>query len=131
MSPEPGTEANHLYYTGDRPPTRTTTSWRWPSRAWRAWSVRLAAPGCRSMAFDLLQSVARRTLPGPGHDGRRACQWTEAPMTEAQVASWARRGVVPDRELTWVQASLLIDGVTDSRAERRRRGGCAKTAPAR
>jgi len=31
-------------------------------------------------------------------------------MTEAQVATLARHGVVPERDLTWVQASLLIDG---------------------
>lgn len=33
-------------------------------------------------------------------------------MTGAQVATLARRGVVPERDLTWVQASLLIDHAT-------------------
>jgi hypothetical protein len=35
-------------------------------------------------------------------------------MTEAQGATLARRGSVPDRDLTWVQASLLIDDATGS-----------------
>jgi hypothetical protein len=40
-------------------------------------------------------------------------------MTEAQVATLARRGVVPEGNLTWLQALLLIDDATGSaRGER-------------
>jgi hypothetical protein len=35
----------------------------------------------------------------------------DAPMTEAQAEVLARRGVTPDDDLTWVEASLLIDRV--------------------
>jgi hypothetical protein len=41
--------------------------------------------------------------------GEPARHWSEAPITEAQVAVLARRGVVVDGERTWVEASLLID----------------------
>jgi hypothetical protein len=35
-------------------------------------------------------------------------------MTEAQVATLARRGVVPESNLSWVQAALLMEDTTGS-----------------
>jgi hypothetical protein len=67
------------------------------------------------MALDLLED--RAADPPPTAAG--ASDRTEAPMTEAQIATLARRGVTPDRDLTWVQASLLIDQATGAPRARR------------
>jgi conjugative relaxase-like TrwC/TraI family protein len=109
-----GTEANHLYYTGEPPPDEDHHV------------VEVAEPGMESlvgavgrsraqvMALDLLEGEAAVPSPGTAEMGGLAHHWTESPMTEAQVAVLGRRGVVPDRDLTWVQASLLIDEVRNS-----------------
>jgi hypothetical protein len=47
----------------------------------------------------------------------------EPPMTEAQVAMLARRGAVPERNLSWIQASLLIDRAAGSTSENGLRTG--------
>jgi hypothetical protein len=44
-----------------------------------------------------------------------------APMTESQVATLVRRGVVPEENLTWDQASLLIEDTHGERAASRPR----------
>ena len=103
-----GTQANHLYYMGEPPPDEDHHA---PDVVAPEFDRLVAAVG-RSrgqvMALDMLQD--RATAPSGG-DGA-AGHWTEAPMTEAQVAILARGGVVPERDLTWVQASLLIDEAT-------------------
>jgi hypothetical protein len=72
---------------------------------------RLVAATARSraqvMALDILQQIDRPPGSRPMDDGAET-----APMTEAQVAILARRGAVPDRDLTWVEASLVIDQAT-------------------
>jgi conjugative relaxase-like TrwC/TraI family protein len=103
-----GTEANHLYYMGEPPPDEDHHA---PEVVTPEFDRLVAAVGrsrAQVMALDLLQGLAT----GPGAGDGAAGHWTEAPMTEAQVATLARRGVVPERDLTWVQASLLIDDAT-------------------
>ena len=101
------TQANHLYYMGEPPPDEDHHA----VEVERAEFEGLVAAASRSraqvMALDLLEGLAA-SPNGGGSDGR--C--TEAPMTEAQVAILARRGVVPNGELTWVEASLHIDEAT-------------------
>jgi hypothetical protein len=94
-----GTRANTLYYAGDPPVDEDHHA----AEAAAPEFERLVAAAGRSrsqvMALDLVA------------DG--------APMTEAQVATLARRGVVSERNLTWVQASLVIDDANGSaRGER-------------
>ena len=110
------TEANHLYYSGEPPADEDHHV------------VEVAEPELESllevagrsraqvMALDLLQGVAASPEGGTGGGGTR---WTEAPMTEAQVATLERHGLMQGRYLTWVQASLLIDQVTGSPAGKR------------
>ena len=105
-----GTEANHLYYMGEPPPDEDHHA---PEVVAPEFDRLVAAVGrsrAQVMALDLLQG--RATGPGGGDRPSAAGHWTEAPMTEAQTATLARGGVVPERDLTWVQASLLIDEAT-------------------
>jgi conjugative relaxase-like TrwC/TraI family protein len=107
-----GTQANHLYYSGEplahedhvavevsRPDHESLVAVAGRSRA-------------QVMALDILQGV----VSGPGDSGAGGDSklWTEAPITEAQVATLELRGVVPEPDLTWVPASLLIDQATGS-----------------
>jgi hypothetical protein len=82
-----GTRANTLYYAGEPPPheDRAAAAVAEPE------FERLVAAAGRSRA----QAMALDLLDAP------------APMTEAQVATLARRGVVPVSSLSQVQASLL------------------------
>ncbi len=94
-----GTRANTLYYAGDPPIDEDHHA----AEAAAPEFEHLVAAAGRSrsqvMALDLIADAA--------------------PMTEAQVATLARRGVVSERNLTWVQASLLIDDANEStRGER-------------
>jgi hypothetical protein len=57
------------------------------------------------LALDLLQGLDTM----PRSTGSAASDWMEAPMTEAQVGLLARHGLVLDRDLSWVRASLFID----------------------
>ena len=105
-----GTEANHLYYMGE-PPLDEDHPAEYAEVAKPELESLVAAAGrsrAQVMALDLLQGLAS----GPGSANGSSDRWTEAPMTEAQVAVLGRRGVVPERDLTWVQASLLIDEAT-------------------
>jgi conjugative relaxase-like TrwC/TraI family protein len=103
------TISNHLYYTGEQPPGEDH-----PLEAVEIAEPhhgRLVAATARSraqvMALDILQQLDRPPGQRVVDDGSES-----APMTEAQAAILARRGVVPDRDLTWVEASLLIDQAT-------------------
>ncbi len=94
-----GTRANTLYYAGDPPIDEDHHA---AEAAAPEFELLVAAAGrsrSQVMALDLLANGT--------------------PMTEAQVATLARRGVVAERYLTWVQASLLIDDASGSaRGER-------------
>jgi hypothetical protein len=94
-----GTRANTLYYAGEPPPHEDHAA---AEAAEPGFEGLVAASGrsrAQVMALDLLAD--------------------QPPMTEAQVATLARRGVLPERNLTWLQASLLIDDATGSaRGER-------------
>src|SRR5262249_52520745 len=94
-----GTRANTLYYAGEPPPDEDHHTAEGAEPAFEG----LVAAAGRSRA----QGMARGQLDHP------------PPMTEAQVATLARRGVAPERNLSWVQASVLIDDATgNKRGER-------------
>jgi conjugative relaxase-like TrwC/TraI family protein len=103
-----GTEANHLYYMGEPPPDEDHHAPEVVAPDFDRLVVAVERSHAQVMALDILQGLAT----GPGGSDGSAGHWTEAPMTEAQVATLARHGVVPERDLTWVQASLLIDDAT-------------------
>ena len=69
------------------------------------------------LAIDHLQADVQRDEWRPV-----AGDWAQAPMTEAQVEVLARAGQAPGRQLSWVEASLLID-----QAMGLPRGGLART----
>jgi hypothetical protein len=95
----PGTRANTLYYAGEPPPDEDHHTAEVAEPAFEG----LVAAAGRSRA----QVMVIDQLDHP------------PPMTEAQVATLARRGVEPEGDLSWVQASLLIDDATGStRGER-------------
>jgi conjugative relaxase-like TrwC/TraI family protein len=89
-----GTRANSLYYVGEPPIDEDHHA----AEAAEPEFERLVEAAGRSRA----QAMALDILADP------------APMTEGQVATLARRGVVSERNLTWVQASLLIDDANGS-----------------
>lgn len=103
-----GTEANHLYYVGEPPPDEDHHAPEVVEPEFDHLVAAVERSRAKVMALDILQGLAT----GPGETDASAGHWTEAPMTEAQVTTLARRGMVPERDLTWVQASLLIDDVT-------------------
>jgi conjugative relaxase-like TrwC/TraI family protein len=102
-----GTEANHLYYMGEPPPDEDHHTVEVAAPEFESLVAAAGRSRAQVMALDLLKGLAAE----PDATARAVGHWTEAPMTEAQVAALARRGVVPERDLTWVQASLLIDQV--------------------
>jgi hypothetical protein len=110
-----GTEANHLYYMGEPAPDEDHHVAEVSEPELESLVAAAGRSRAQVMALDLLEG--RTTEPGGA--GGSAAQWTEAPMTEAQVGTLARRGVVPERDLTWVQASLLIDQVAGTPRGRR------------
>ena len=67
------------------------------------------------MALDLLERLADT----PGVVAELTGNWPEPPVTEAQLAVLERHRALPERDLTWVQASLLIDGVIGTPRGRR------------
>ncbi len=105
-----GTEANHLYYMGEPPPDEDHHVVEVAEPEFESLVAAAGRSRSQVMALDLLEGLTT----GPGGTGGPAGHWTEAPMTEAQVATLARRGVVPERDLTWVQASLLIDQASNA-----------------
>jgi conjugative relaxase-like TrwC/TraI family protein len=90
-----GTRANTLYHAGEPPPDEDHHTAEVAEPAFEG----LVAAAGRSRA----QVMALDQLDHP------------APMTEAQVATLARRGVVPERNVSWIEASLLIDDTTGSK----------------
>jgi conjugative relaxase-like TrwC/TraI family protein len=102
-----GTEANHLYYMGEPPPDEDHDLVEVAAPEFESLVAAAGRSRAQVMALDLLRGLTAE----PGGAARAAGHWTEVPMTEAQAATLARRGVVPERDLTWVQASLLIDQV--------------------
>jgi len=84
-----GTRANTLYYAGDPPLDEDHHAAEAPAPEFEQLVAAAGRSRSQVMALDLLADAA--------------------PMTEAQVATLARCGVVSERNLTWVQASLLID----------------------
>jgi hypothetical protein len=107
-----GTRANTLYYAGEPPPHEDHDV---AADAEPEFERLVAAAGrsrAQVMAVDLLDAAA--------------------PMTEAQVATLARRGVVPESNLSWVQASLLIDDTMASTiCEQAANGSRAPARPSR
>jgi conjugative relaxase-like TrwC/TraI family protein len=109
-----GTRANTLYYAGEAPPDEDHHAAEVAEPELESLVAAAERSRAQVMALDLLHGPTG--MPGAGEAAR---DWMEAPMTEAQVAILARHGTAPDRDLSWVQASLLIDGATGSpRGER-------------
>jgi conjugative relaxase-like TrwC/TraI family protein len=102
-----GTQANHLYYMGEPPPDEDHHVVEVERAEFEGLVAAVGRSRAQVMALDVLEGLV--ALSGVGGTAGR---WTEAPMTEAQVAVLARRAVVPEGDLTWVQASLLIDQAT-------------------
>ncbi len=107
-----GTKANHLYYSGEAPPHEDHHLAEAADPKLEGLVAAVGRSRAQVLALDLLQSAA-------GMPSATSGDWTEASMTEAQVAVRARNGAMPDRDLTWVQASLLIDGSTGAPRGRR------------
>ncbi|TMC12202.1 MAG: hypothetical protein E6J41_03280 [Chloroflexi bacterium] len=102
-----GTAANHLYYVGEPPPDEDHHAAEIAEPEFESLVAAAGRSRAQVMALDFLEGSPSTS----GTTGVPAVHWTDAPMTEAQVATLARRGEVPTRDLTWVQASLLIDRV--------------------
>ncbi len=107
-----GTEANHLYYSGEPPAHEDHVAVEAAEPEFEGLLAVAGRSRAQVMALDLLQGVA--ASPREGGGGGDSTLWTAAPMTKAQTATLERRGVLPRSDLTWVQASLLIDQVTGS-----------------
>ena len=112
-----GTAANHLYYVGEPPPDEDHHAAEVAEPEFESLVAAAGRSRAQVMALDLLEGSPSTS----GMTGVPAAHWTDAPMTEAQVATLARRGEAPTRDLTWVQASLLIDRVTGMPPGRRAR----------
>jgi len=109
-----GTVANHLYYMGEPPPDEDHHAAAVEEAGFEGLVAAAGRSRAQVMAIDLLAQPGPDAVPAveaPVADDA-AWRWWEAPMTEKQVAVLARRGVVPDGECTWVEASLLIDQAT-------------------
>jgi conjugative relaxase-like TrwC/TraI family protein len=106
-----GTVANHLYYMGEPPPDEDHHAAVVEEAGFDGLVAAAGRSRAQVMAIDLLTERRPDAVPGAGTPvgGDSALRWWEAPITEEQVAVLARRGVVPDGERTWVEASLLID----------------------
>jgi conjugative relaxase-like TrwC/TraI family protein len=102
-----GTVANHLYYMGEPPPDEDHHAAVVEEAGFEGLVAASGRSRAQVMALDLLAKPASDVALPPKAEPSR--HWGEAPMTEAQVAVLARRGVVPDGERTWVEVSLLID----------------------
>jgi len=114
-----GTEANHLPYMGEPPPDEDHHVAEVAEPEFESLVAAAGRSRAQLMALDVLQGLGNGS-GGTSDGGRPETHWTEAPMTEAQVATLGRRGVVPERDLSWVQASLLIDQSTGAPLGRRR-----------
>lgn len=99
-----GTVANFLYYSGEPPPHEDHVGVEVEKPRFDGLVAAVERSRAQVMALDLLAGL------GPGSSKADSTDGADAPMTAAQAAVLARHGVVvPERELTWVQASLLID----------------------
>ena len=113
------TETNHLYYVGEPPPHEEHHVPEVDAPALPGLVVAVGRSRAQVLALDILQQMEPPTPQAPARpDGG----WDKAPMTEAQVATLARLGAEPERDLTWVEASLLIDDAT-GQPQGRRAGG--------
>jgi conjugative relaxase-like TrwC/TraI family protein len=102
------TAANHLYYVGEPPPDEDHHAVEIAEPEFESLVAAAGRSRAQVMALDLLEGSPSMS----GSTDGSTVHWTDAPMTEAQVATLARRGAAPERDVTWVQASLLIDRVT-------------------
>jgi conjugative relaxase-like TrwC/TraI family protein len=102
-----GTIANHLYYAGEPPPDEDHHAAEIAEPEFEGLVAAAGRSRAQVMALDLLEGSPSAS----GTSGATTAHWTDTPTTEAQVATLARRGEAPTRDLTWVQASLLIDRV--------------------
>jgi AAA domain-containing protein len=123
------TVANHLFYSGEPPPDEDHHAVETKEAEMAGLVAAAARSRAQVMALDLLQ------MPSGGGSPGRPDIWMEAPMTEAQAAVLTRRDALPERDLSWVEASLLIDAATGTaRGERARRwlrqGGATEEAAA-
>jgi hypothetical protein len=100
-----GTQANHLYYSGEPPPDEDHHAAVVEEPRFSGLVAAVGRSRAQVLALDLLQGLDTM----PRSTGSAASDWMEAPMTEAQVGLLARHGVVLERDVSWVQASLLID----------------------
>jgi conjugative relaxase-like TrwC/TraI family protein len=105
-----GTLANYLYYSGEPPPHEDHHAPEVEEPRFAGLVGAVERSRAQVMALDLLEGFADVSVHAGG-TGAAGDDWMQAPMTEAQMAVLARRNALPDRDLTWVQASLLIDGV--------------------
>ncbi|TMC03767.1 MAG: hypothetical protein E6J41_26575, partial [Chloroflexi bacterium] len=105
------TVANHLYYSGEPQPDEDHHSPEIAAPAFDGLVAAVERSRAQVMALDLLAGQIGAhggAAPSVGAAGQ-GIRLAELPMTEKQVAVLARRDALPDRDLTWVQASLLID----------------------
>jgi conjugative relaxase-like TrwC/TraI family protein len=112
-----GTAANHLYYVGEPPPDEDHNAAEIAEPEFESLVAAAGRSRAQVMALDLIEASPSTS----GTTGVPAAHWTDAPMTEAQVATLARRGEAPMRDYTWVQASLLIDRLAGTPPGRRTR----------
>jgi AAA domain-containing protein len=109
------TVANHLYYSGEPPPDEDHHAADMKEAEVAGLVAAVGRSRAQVMALDLLQTPSAKGAPS------RPDSWAEAPMTEAQASVLARKNALPPRALSWVEASLLIDGVMGApRGERAR-----------
>jgi hypothetical protein len=106
-----GTVANHLYYMGEPPPDEDHHAAVVEEAGFEGLVAAAGRSRAQVMALDLLAESGPDVAPlgGLTAGAQPARHWSEAPMTEQQVAVLARRGLVPDGDRTWVEASLVID----------------------
>jgi len=112
-----GTEANFLYYWAKGRPDEDYHKPEVDQPQMKGLVAAVAHSRAQILAIDHLQADVQRDEWRPV-----AGDWAQAPMTEAQVAVLARAGQAPGRQLSWVEASLLID-----QAMGLPRGGRART----
>jgi conjugative relaxase-like TrwC/TraI family protein len=110
------TVANHLYYSGEPPPDEDHHSPEIEAPEFEGLVAAVGRSRAQVMALDLLSGLtdAPGVTSSSGDGAVLGSRLAELPMTEKQVAVLARRNALPDRDLTWVQASLLIDAAREA-----------------
>ena len=102
------TRANYLYYSGEPPPHEDHHAPELAEPRFDGLVGAVERSRAQVMALDLIEnpgvvSIDAQPFAAAANDLGRT------PMTEKQEAVLARRDALPDHDLTWVQASLLID----------------------